>query len=146
MCTKISSPPSTGVIKPCPLLRLKLLTFPIIKGFRIARSDLRNKKRFIKAMVIPRPWFKWIMRDNKTIASQTLSELSFCLRFYRTAWFVDYNLYLSRVIWQTHSSKQHCLQSEKKNYAKKFGLALKITSRGERNLTPGNDKRLRIWY
>lgn len=43
MCTKMSSPPSLGMINPCPLLRLKLFTVPWINGFLIARSHLDMK-------------------------------------------------------------------------------------------------------
>lgn len=43
MCTKISSPPSFGVMNPWPFERQKLFTVPWIKGFRIARSHLYGK-------------------------------------------------------------------------------------------------------
>lgn len=47
MWTKTSSPPSFGVRNPWPLLRLKLLTVPVIKGLRIARSELKDWRNFI---------------------------------------------------------------------------------------------------
>lgn len=42
MCTKISAPPSAGVINPCPLLRQNDLTVPATVGFFKARSVLKT--------------------------------------------------------------------------------------------------------
>lgn len=37
---KTSSPPPLGVIKPCPLVRLKDFTTPVTTGFSMARAEL----------------------------------------------------------------------------------------------------------
>jgi len=40
ICTNKSSPPERGVMKPCPLLRLKLFTTPVSIGFAKALADV----------------------------------------------------------------------------------------------------------